>query len=53
MSIITLLLLSFNKYTLLYSKVFDPDDDVIRCRWAVASKDECGGICQAFSNAVI
>ncbi|XP_065903949.1 uncharacterized protein [Dysidea avara] len=29
--------------------VSDPDDDIIRCRWAVGR--ECGGICDAFPGA--
>ena len=28
-------------------RVADPDNDVVRCRWAVGS-GECGGVCSAF-----
>ena len=31
--------------------VSDPDDDIIRCRWAVGS--ECAGICNRFPGAVL
>ena len=26
----------------------DADGDVIRCRWATAAQEECGGVCQTF-----
>ena len=31
--------------------VTDPDDDTVRCRWAVG--DECAGICNGFPGAVL
>ena len=31
--------------------VTDPDDDIVRCRWAVG--DECGGICSRFPGAIL
>ena len=31
--------------------VTDPDDDTVRCRWAVGN--ECAGICNGFSGAVL
>ena len=30
----------------------DPDNDLVRCRWAVGSS-ECGGICSGFPGAVL
>ena len=32
--------------------VTDPDNDIVRCRWAVGL-DECGGICDRFPGAVL
>ncbi|KAK7066421.1 hypothetical protein SK128_019271 [Halocaridina rubra] len=32
--------------------VMDPDNDIVRCRWAVGFL-ECGGICNAFRGAVL
>lgn len=31
--------------------VVDPDNDIVRCRWAEGS--ECAGVCQAFPGAVL
>ena len=31
--------------------VTDPDDDIVRCRWAVG--DECAGICNGFPGAIL
>ena len=31
--------------------VTDPDDDIVRCRWAVG--DECAGICGGFPGAIL
>lgn len=35
----------------IFLAVSDPDDDVIRCRWAKGS--ECGGICDGFPGAIL
>ncbi|KAK7073313.1 hypothetical protein SK128_022155 [Halocaridina rubra] len=32
--------------------VSDPDGDIVRCRWGI-TYDECGGVCNAFPNAVL
>ena len=31
--------------------VTDPDNDIVRCRWALECYDECGGICCGFPGA--
>ncbi|CAG2226257.1 unnamed protein product [Mytilus edulis] len=31
--------------------VSDPDNDDVRCRWAIHDRDECGDICDSFSGA--
>ena len=31
--------------------IIDPDDDIVRCRWATGR--ECGGICDSFPGAVL
>ncbi|CAC5402582.1 unnamed protein product [Mytilus coruscus] len=31
--------------------VSDPDKDDVRCRWAIPNRDECGDICNSFSDA--
>ena len=33
---------------LLSRVVEDTDGDVVRCRWANSSLNECGGVCNAF-----
>ncbi len=33
--------------------VEDVDGDTIHCRWAEAGQGECGGVCNAFPNAVL
>ena len=33
--------------------VEDADGDIKRCRWANGSLGECGGVCNAFPNAVL
>ena len=30
------------------SAVNDVDGDIVRCRWAESTQEECGGVCQAF-----
>ncbi|KAK7073546.1 hypothetical protein SK128_016753 [Halocaridina rubra] len=32
--------------------VTDPDNDIVRCRWATGS-NECGSVCNAFPNAIL
>jgi len=33
--------------------VADADDDIIRCRWAESSRDECSGVCSTLPNATL
>ena len=33
--------------------VEDPDQDIIRCRWAESARGECGQVCNAFLNATL
>ena len=31
----------------------DPDQDVVRCRWATSTGNECAGVCRALPGAII
>ena len=44
---------TINKRILIIITVEDVDGDTIRCRWAEAGQGECGGVCNAFPNAVL